>query len=131
MAVRVKNVIGTGILDGFQDENLKSKYSSFMDFWEKQQQRGNNLSGNFCANKCCNNSAAKDRNNDDEFVGAHVYIETDVCHNDIWYIVPMCKECNNSENNETKFVDKSLLVKLPEEEVEAEKLAIMINELPM
>jgi hypothetical protein len=85
--VTVKNLNGTS--DNLSDEG------SWKEFWE--QKKGVKFS--FCSCKSCLNKAE---------VGAHV-IKTGSVSKD-WYIVPLCKKCNNTNEKNEFQVKKDDLV---------------------
>lgn len=76
--VKVKNVEGSSFL------NPPFPYSSWLDYWEKNT--GNRAT--YCACFGCSNRAEH---------GAHVHIYGAFDNN--MYIVPLCSECNNPNND--------------------------------
>lgn len=91
MSMIVHNIKGTS------DRNPKG-YGSWIDFWLKKNKCGITT---LCA--CCNESTWE--------VGGHVQEHGNETR-DFWYIVPLCKKCNNVNNNKTFNVDKNQLVKV-------------------
>ena len=88
--IEVRNLKNTG------DNLPSSKYSSWLDFWEKSKGR----KAGKCSNIYCGQKAS---------VGAHVKIANG--SND-WYIVPLCNACNNYNNDDDFCIDERDLVKL-------------------
>lgn len=113
--VNVKNIHGTS-----KERYTKSyprEYNSWIDYWKDKCEYP---CPSFCANSECLNNVE---------VGAHVIKEG--CENDRkWYIVPLCKKCNNP-NNETYFeVDEDYLVPVSEKNIEeSDDIDDLLNEL--
>ncbi len=77
MSTKVKNLNGTS------DNKVPNCYNSWLDFWEKKSGQKAGECG------CCNQSAD---------VGAHVQKANS--SDKSWYIVPLCRGCNNKSSTE-------------------------------
>lgn len=92
MAIAIEKVKN---LNGTSDSKPKG-YDDWKDFWEKKTNRKFKK----CSCTECENNAE---------VGAHV---KRVCLHDLkgfeddrWYIVPLCKKCNNTNNKKEFYID--------------------------
>ncbi|KAA6329914.1 hypothetical protein EZS27_021331 [termite gut metagenome] len=77
---------------------IPSGFKSWLDYWKKHAERP----ALFCSNVACGS-----KNN---LVGGHVRKATKT--DGKYYIVPLCDECNNY-NNEDKFKVTSVFVSVP------------------
>ncbi len=89
MLVKVKNLHGTNDND--------PPVGSWKLFWEMKTGRKFSI----CSNVLCNEEATD---------GGHV-IKVD-SYDRSWYIVPLCKKCNNPDNRQQFTVDSKDLVKV-------------------
>ena len=90
MNVLVRNINGTVMYK-------PRGYNSWKDFWETKKGEPFRL----CSNCQCYHNIAE--------VGAHVQKASYGASNE-WYIVPLCKPCNNK--SETFYVDSYYLVRV-------------------
>lgn len=89
-------------IKGTSDRRPKGEFDSWLDFWEK---RTNKISS-WCARKGCDNISE---------VGGHVQEHGKSTRN-YWYIVPLCKKCNNSYNETSFEVSDDQLVRITADE---------------
>ena len=87
--VDVHNVLDT------KGEPIPNGYDSFLEYWEVN-------SGEVCPSECqaidlhlTNDGQPADTT---DIVGAHVRIDGLDCPDDYAWIVPLCKQCNNDDN---------------------------------
>lgn len=90
MSCLVRNINGTST-------RKPTGFRSWKEFWESKKKEP----FTFCAREGCYNAAE---------VGAHVQRVRAGASKE-WYIVPLCKECNNQKDISFK-VDQNYLVKL-------------------
>ena len=79
-------------------------YTCFLKYWEDKS--GTKIGNDKCY---CPNCGEKMSRNSDNIVGAHVYKVNDPKK---WYVVPLCKKCND-ENNNSEMTISAKLVPLP------------------
>lgn len=95
--IYVVNAVGTS------DKKCPYGYSSWLDFWQKRTKK----IAAYCRN------CGKPTTN---LVGGHVqkigkYLNGTLYRIDELYIIPICPDCNNPENNKIFSVDETELVK--------------------
>lgn len=81
-------------------------YTCFLKYWEDKS--GTKIGNDKCY--CPNCDKEMSRKNDN-IVGAHVY---KVDEPNKWYVVPLCKDCNSSNNTDEMRISTKL-VELPRE----------------
>lgn len=99
--IKVKNINGTS-----KEKYAKSypaKYKSWLDYWDDKSGCHRPY---YCANDNCLNKVE---------VGAHVIKESSEKDRS-WYIIPLCKECNNPSNKEYFEVNEDYLVSVSDKD---------------
>lgn len=79
-------------------------YTCFLKYWEDKSGRKIGNDKCYCPN--CGREMSREKDN---IVGAHVY---KVNSPNKWYVVPLCKKCND-ENNNSEMTISAKLVPLP------------------
>ncbi len=81
-------------------------YTCFLKYWEDKS--GTKIGNDKCY---CPNCGKEMSRKNDNIVGAHVY---KVDEPNKWYVVPLCKDCNSSNNTDEMRISTKL-VELPRE----------------
>lgn len=89
-------------IKGTSDRKPNGEFDSWLDFWEKKK----NEVSIYCSRKSCDNISE---------VGGHVQEHGKNTRN-YWYIVPLCKKCNNINNTGSFEVSDDQLVRITEDE---------------
>lgn len=89
-------------IKGTSDRKPYGEYDSWLDFWEKKK---DDLSFT-CSCKGCKELAE---------VGGHVQKHGNNTRN-YWYIIPLCKKCNNPYNTKPFEVNERDLVRITEDD---------------
>lgn len=114
--VKVKNIHNTS--KERYAESYPKQYKSWINYWEHKCPYSFLLDK--CANENCNG-----RKED----GAHVIKEGSEKDRK-WYIVPLCKKCNNPNNKSYFEVDEDYLVPVSEKNIEeSDDFDDLLNEL--
>lgn len=93
MIITVRNANGNTYNSG-----VPYGYTCWLDYWEKSKL----VTASIC--RCCKRSF-----HNSDLVGGHVRS----IYTNTLYITPLCRGCNNPNNTETIFVEKSDLVYVP------------------
>ena len=89
-------------IKGTSDRKPHGNYKSWLDFWEKKK----DTISFYCSCKGCDELSE---------VGGHVQKHGNDTE-DHWYIVPLCKKCNDPHNTNPYEVNADDLVRITEEE---------------